>query len=135
MNLTVQRKTLTSKSTIGQLYLDGTFQCYTLEPPAREDKPHSIPAGTYQLSFRWSPKFLQIMPHVENVPGFEEIELHWGNYPSDTEGCLILGQTVGPDFVGLSKAAFAKLFTPAITGTITYLDPSDSSSPSRPDSA
>lgn len=128
MNLTVQRRALTASSTAGELYLDGKFQCYTLEPPARDNKPHSIPAGTYDLSFRWSPKFQQIMPHVENVPGFEEIEIHWGNYPSDTDGCLIVGQTSSPNFVGLSKAAFAKLFTPAITGTITYLDPPSPSS-------
>ena len=133
MELRVQRKNLSSQSTTGELYLDGVFQCYTLEPPSGNSKPHSIPAGTYEISFRWSPRFLQIMPHVENVPGFEGILIHWGNWAKDTEGCLLVGQSQGPDFVGNSKMAFAALFTKPFSGTITYLDPPAPVSPPRSD--
>jgi len=32
--------------------------------------------------------------------------MHWGNTDIDTEGCILLGQTRGPDFVGHSRDAF-----------------------------
>lgn len=111
MNLLVTRKTFSPFSTIGELTTDG-LKLNTMEPPRREAKPRCIPAGTYDVSIRWSPKHGRLIPHVENVPGFEEIEIHVGNFPADTQGCLLVGRTVGPnpDFIGGSKLAFEELF-------------------------
>ncbi len=109
MMLTVIRQTYTPKSTIGILYIDGVFQCYTEEPPSpsgdNPQKPYCIPVGTYQVKMLMSPHFGISTPHILDVPGFEDIEIHNGNYPRDTHGCTLVGQTRGADFVGESISA------------------------------
>lgn len=112
MKLLVTRNTFTGLSTVGELAVDGLHFGYTLEPPKRDYKPHCIPLGTYDVTIRWSPKHARLIPHVENVPGFEEIEIHVGNFPKDTEGCLLVGKVKGakPDYIGLSRVAFDDLF-------------------------
>lgn len=129
MKLLVKRLTKTSLSVTGELWVDGKFQCYTLEPPEREQgvKPRTIPLGTYDVTIRQSHKFARLMPHVENVPDFEGILIHPGNFPSDTEGCLLVGRTVGPnpDYIGESKHAFDPLFLALQDSgphTITYIE-------------
>lgn len=139
MNLTVQRRWLTAQSTIGDISIagDADFHLYSLEPVTRNDdvKPRAIPAGTYPLTLRFSPKHGRIVPHVENVPGFSEIEMHIGNFPKDTEGCTLVGKTRDTDFIGQSHAAFDLLFDRLVHGSappadgvyhvgyITYVDP------------
>jgi hypothetical protein len=110
--VTVTRDLFTQQSTSGQLFIDGEFHCFTLEPVTRTDnvKPRAIPEGIYPLDIRFSPKHGRDVPHVENVPGFSEIELHIGNFPRDTEGCCLLGLTRSADFVGQSHGAFDKVF-------------------------
>lgn len=112
MNLLVTRKTFTEFSTMGELSIDGAFFGHTLEPPKRDFKPCCIPLGTYDVSIRYSVKHCRLIPHVENVPGFSEIEIHVGNFPHDTEGCLLIGHSVSsvPDQILGSKVAFDCLF-------------------------
>lgn len=112
MKLLVTRKTFSELSTIGELAIDGAFFGHTLEPPKREDKPCCIPLGTYDVSIRFSEKHKRLIPHVENVPGFTEIEIHIGNFPKDTEGCLLVGNITSstPDQILGSKVAFDCLF-------------------------
>lgn len=109
MNLLVTRDTFTAFSVGGQLLIDG-HNFYTLEPPKRDEKPCAIPCGTYDVSIRWSGKHQRLIPHVEHVPGFEEIEIHVGNFPKDTLACLLVGKTRGTDFVGGSRLAFDVVF-------------------------
>lgn len=122
INLKINRHIFTARSTSGQLFLNGAFECFTLEPvwiPQPTDvKPRAIPEGQYPVSIRWSPKFQKLVPHVENVPGFSEIEIHIGNYPEDTEGCTIVGQTEATDFVGRSAIAWNFLMTKLFTGAV-----------------
>lgn len=108
MRIEVRRQWFTDVSTISEVYLDSQFLCYGLEPAKKEDgsKPRAIPAGTYDLTIRWSPRFNRLMPHVESVPGFDGVLVHWGNWPRDTEGCLLLGCQKQLDAVLSSKAAF-----------------------------
>lgn len=131
LSLVVTRNTFTELSTIGDLAVNGEHAGYTLEPPKRATKPCCIPLGTYDVKVLWSPKHGRLLPHVLNVPGFEEIEIHIGNFPKDTLGCLLVGGTAGPlpDFIGSSTLAFNKLFllmTEAVERdepiTISYLE-------------
>lgn len=108
---------------MGQLLLDDAHECYTLEPP------NPIPEGTYDLTVRWSPRFNRLMPHVENVPGHAGILIHWGNFPRDTEDCLLVGSILANNFVGHSVEEFNRLFQKIVDAlasgpqVITYLDP------------
>lgn len=120
MKLTVNRNQLTNKSTIGELWIDGKFECYTLEDVCRKGIKISgqtaIPEGTYEVIIDYSNRFKKDMPHVLNVPGFEGIRIHPGNTAENTEGCLLVGMSKSNDFIGGSKAAFEKITTKLIEG-------------------
>jgi hypothetical protein len=108
MNITVTRKWYSDKSTIGELVMDG-FQCFTLEDAEHSEKisgETAIPAGEYEVRMTYSPRFKQAMPILLDVHGFEGVRIHWGNTADDTEGCLLLGTTRGPDFIGNSREAW-----------------------------
>jgi|ERR1700730_6795265 hypothetical protein len=115
MEISIQRVWFTPQSTCGILSIDNLFQCYTLEPPVRTEKPCAMPAGTYDVIIKESPSFTQVFgepfftPHLQNVPGFSEIEIHPGNRPAETSGCLLVGNTHEADFVGESDMAFTAL--------------------------
>jgi len=115
MKLTLQRQILTEKSTIGLLYIDDIFQCYTLEDVVR--KPGikipgvtAIPYGTYEVIIDYSKRFVRNMPHVLKVPMFEGIRIHQGNTVSDTEGCILLGTLKNTDRIYNSKLAFIRFY-------------------------
>jgi hypothetical protein len=116
MKLKVVRKWFTDKSTIGELFIDNVFECYTLEDVTRPkgvkiDGKTAIPIGDYKIVVDFSNRFQKLMPHVLNVPGFEGIRIHAGNTDKDTEGCLLLGQSKGSDFIGSSKLALASFLS------------------------
>ena len=37
-------------------------------------------------------KFKEWLPYVQGVPDFEGIRIHAGNYPDDTQGCILVGE-------------------------------------------
>ena len=125
MKLLVQRDTFTDNSVTGELSVDGDFQCFTLEPRADQSqgKPYCIPEGTYVVTLEMSEHFGCITPHLQAVPGFTAVEIHWGDFPKDTLGCTVVGQTRTADAVWSSKVAFEALMN-ILAGqtdiTITY---------------
>jgi hypothetical protein len=118
MNLELKRDTFTDKSTIGKLYVNGFDFCETLEDVDRKLEEGGtkikdrtcIQRGTYKVVIDFSTRFQIRMPHVLNVPQFTGIRIHSGNVATDTEGCILVGQIRGVDFVGDSRLAFAALF-------------------------
>lgn len=119
----------TEDSTIGSLKLidNGTtlfsgFSCENAGPStdvAMQDK--RIMPGTYSLEWsassknsnkalgRWRNKVLW----VKRDPAFNKrlIRIHTGNYPSDTEGCILPGESnSGKGYVNSSVSATIKLF-------------------------
>src|SRR5215831_11784086 len=113
MQLQLTRKTFTDESTIGELSVDGEFECFTLEDVVRDEKikgETAIPAGTYEVVVNFSNRFQKLLPLLMNVRNFEGVRIHSGNTAVDTKGCILVGQTKDADLVGNSRAAFAPLF-------------------------
>lgn len=112
MEIKVIRKELTKQSTIGEMWIDGSFFCYTLEDVVRDVKVYgetAIPYGVYKVIVNMSNRFKRDMPLLIDVPGFEGVRIHNGNTDKDTHGCILVGMTKGVDFIGMSKVAFNKL--------------------------
>ena len=130
MKLEVKRQTETAKSIIGELWIDGQFENFTLEParsnPVNPGHP-CIPAGQYELELTFSPHFQMVTPEVMNVPGRSAIRIHPGNFPKDTLGCTLVGEDKGVDQVFRSRPVFDRLMVllKASIGpfTIIYYDP------------
>jgi hypothetical protein len=113
MQLELVRNIFTDKSTIGELSVDGAFECFTLEDPVRPKKikgETAIPAGTYEIALTFSNRFQKLLPLLLNVPNFEGIRIHTGNTPKNTLGCILVGQGKGADSLSSSQLAFARLF-------------------------
>lgn len=97
MLLTIERN-YKEKATPGRLLINGGFFCHTLELP----KFRCIPEGEYSLLMTYSPRFKRLMPQIMNVPGFEGIRIHWGNFvPKDSQGCPLVGYDKGVDANGV----------------------------------
>lgn len=116
MNLELKRRWLTARSTIGELFVDGAFECFILEDryrPPYEAKVYgktAIPTGRYEVRITPSPRFKRDLPLVLNVPGFKGIRIHPGNNADHTEGCLLPGRRREADKVLESTPAFEALF-------------------------
>jgi Family of unknown function (DUF5675) len=50
------------------------------------------------------------MPLLKDVPGRNYIEIHFGNTPGASEGCILIGKTKGRDEIFFTRAAFDELF-------------------------
>jgi hypothetical protein len=121
-------------STTGLLFLDGVFQCYTLEDEYREEKvmrETRIPNGEYKLSIanwgsldsryatRW-PETHKGMLMLNDVPGFSGILIHCGASEKDTEGCILLGDSINnnqvtPAVLSYSWDAYLRVYKKIIT--------------------
>ena len=113
MLLQVLRKTFTEESTIGELLVDGQFECFTLEDMVRPDKifgETAIPDGSYRVVVTMSPKFGRRLPLLVDVPGYTGVRIHPGNTKRDTLGCLLVGRGKAKDAISGSRLAFGTLF-------------------------
>ena len=115
MRLVLQRGISTSQSTPGKLFVDGKFECSTLEDVVRPAGVKvygktAIPAGTYKVEITMSVRFKRLLPLLIRVPNFEGIRIHPGNKAEDTDGCILVGDVPKPDWLGQSKMAFDRLF-------------------------
>lgn len=123
MDIVVTRQPTKDGATLGKMTVDGTWIAYTLENPVREvlgepveswkiQNHTAIPRGRFAVVLAMSTHFGRIMPHLMDVPGFAGILIHSGNIPANTEGCILVGQTiVNSTTIGASRAAFASLFS------------------------
>lgn len=116
MKLIVHRSPSSSHSTIGELSVDGRFECYTLEDVIRPigikvPGQTCIQPGIYAVQLTMSQRFSRVLPLLLNVPMFEGIRIHPGNTSADTEGCILVGWGKGTDQITQSRDAFASLFS------------------------
>ncbi|ELM3650627.1 hypothetical protein RYR30_001932 [Flavobacterium psychrophilum] len=114
MELILTRTQKTDSSTIGELSVNGKFECYILEDVERDVKVKgktAIPKGRYEIAITYSNRFKKMLPLLLNVPNYEGIRIHTGNTASDTEGCLITGKNKGENVVSNSRLAFEPLYS------------------------
>lgn len=88
MTIKLVRLTRNDKQTLGQLFVYDRmlrlFECCTLEAK-------HIPAGKYWVTKYDSPRFKRQVLLLHDVPKRSYIEIHHGNFYSDTEGCILVG--------------------------------------------
>lgn len=116
--VTVTRKWFSSKSSQGELSINGKFFCYTMEDVVRPtgvkvDAQTAIPYGDYKVKLSMSSRFKRIMPMVyteddevtlkADGKSFRGIRIHGGNTSENSEGCILV--------------AFKKLNVDTIQGT------------------
>lgn len=121
MYLQLVRESFTDKATEGKIFINGAFECYTLEDKDRlledsdNDKVYSesaIPRGTYDVVLTKSNRFQKVLPELLNVPRFTGIRMHSGNKAQDSEGCILVGMTntsEDDNWIGNSRAALSNL--------------------------
>jgi hypothetical protein len=120
MELVCHRKEYLLDATIGHLFVDGEFICYTLEDKVREIKDQpvecwkvdgktAIPYGRYKVTLENSNRFGPDTLTLNDVHGFTSIRVHAGNTHADTEGCPLVGMAFQGEMISSSKKALEKL--------------------------
>ena len=115
----ILRYSPTNESTLGLLFINDSWFCYTLENGLMQKY---IPDGIYDLIInydvtplteKYRKKFTWFENHIEisNVLGINNAYLHIGNKESDTDACVLLGNSVNNNtcdygFLGNSTPAF-----------------------------
>lgn len=136
MQLTLVRTDRQPNYTIGSLFINGEFFCYTLEDKDRgltsdmslEDIQSkkiygktAIPKGVYFIDMNtvstkfkdrlWAKPYDGKLPRLLNVPGYEGILIHVGNTVEDTSGCILVGTEYSDGFLRNSATAFTSLMS------------------------
>lgn len=116
MELKLTRRWLTKDSTIGDLTVNGQWECFVIEdnyptPWVKTPAKTAIPVGHYEVIVNLSNRFKVDMPLLLNVPQYQGIRIHPGNTSADTEGCLLPGRQRDVDKVLESRLAYDALFT------------------------
>lgn len=99
--VTIERSPSDGESTLGKMFINGKFECHTLEDVTRPGEPKvygktAIPSGRYPLTINHSQKFGKQMPLVCDVPGFSGIRIHQGTTSKHTDGCILVGSGTTP---------------------------------------
>lgn len=137
MKLLLKRTTKANDFTLGELYIDGKFFCYTCEDRDRgltQSMPLAvinkikvasatcIPYGKYKITldvvspkysnpkYKWAQKIGSKVPRLIDVPGYKGVLIHVGNYAKDTDGCLLVGSKKAKNGVLDSTNCFLKLY-------------------------
>jgi hypothetical protein len=129
MEIDIIRTQFGKDATNGLLFINGVFECYTLEDQYQDKKVYGetcIPEGSYDVVLRkeggfhtrYAKKysFHKGMLWIKDVPQFEWILFHLGNTDENTAGCILVGDTqqdldVSKDgFIGSSGNAYKKFY-------------------------
>ena len=136
MHLHLMRMSTGAESTVGSLYINGVFACFTLEDTKRIKKIDGqtrIPDGRYQIQLRteggltkqYKARYGRMhkgMLWLQDVPDFQWVYIHTGNKRGHTEGCILVGDglnnnQIGEGPVSASRPAYQRIY-PLITKAI-----------------
>lgn len=114
MDIRIIRKIKSRKACIGELHIDGHFECWTLEDPDRELHATmpvvdivrrrclshtAIPTGTYEMVLSYCGAMHMYLPMIVGVPGFDNVRIVGQNHPQMPQGCIMVGGSTGPEKV------------------------------------
>lgn len=148
MKLTLKRIFKGPEYTIGHLFINGVYECDTLEPPYMGTKQTdsiefikstkkgntAIPSGVYNINMdiispkfkdrSWAKPFGGKLPTIEDVPAFDRVLIHVGNKASqyglsDTQACILVGENKIKGQVISSTACFTELMTVLLKAKLT----------------
>lgn len=148
MELTLKRIFKGPKYTIGHLFINGVYECDTLEPPYMGTKQTdsidsirntkngntAIPSGVYNINMdiispkfkdrSWAKPFGGKLPTIEDVPAFDRVLIHVGNKASqyglsDTQACILVGENKVKGQLISSTACFTELMTVLLKAKLT----------------
>jgi hypothetical protein len=130
ITLSVLRYSDDGQTTVGLMYLNGQYYCYTLEDTHRDEKiaGHTrIPAGIYTLDFNRADTPLTLKYrnnfsdwftyHIEikAVPNFQGVYIHSGGDHTHTAGCLLVSDSLSMSakstFLSNSRTTYKRLYT------------------------
>jgi hypothetical protein len=121
VNLTLIRRPSKGGATIGELFLNGAHECFTLEDVTRESLAAKVygetaippfigePPKKYRIAMTQSPRFKRVLPLLLDVPGFSGVRIHAGNKAEHTDGCILVGEEAYENTIGRSKEALLEL--------------------------
>ena len=94
--VTLKRNSDNGVETLGTLSV-GSFSCNTLERPNKGNARNisCIPSGTYQCTWQFMTDKNEWHYELQAVHGRSGIFIHAGNYYTDSEGCILLGNSLG----------------------------------------
>lgn len=135
MELRLHRKWRKDGYSIGRLFVNDEFFCNTVEDTDRgltsemttkeiESKKvfgqTAIPYGRYEITlkvqsgtFKDKKAYQSIkgyLPRLKNVKGYSGVLIHIGNFPKDTNGCILVGENKVKGGVCNSTVWFWKLY-------------------------
>ena len=139
MKLTIKRTITRNSYTLGELYIDGQFFCWTLEDRDRGLTQNmsieqiksmkvpgetAIPKGTYKVTLDVvSPKFSKYpfymqtcegkLPRLIDVKGYEGVLIHVADGPkrdSLLQGCIGIGNLLAEEYLMNGKKVFVELY-------------------------
>lgn len=132
--LLLERIAIRDEYTIGRLSINGQYQCDTLEDRIIDKNKNgkidngevkvfgesAIPYGEYIIDMNTvSPRFSKVkqykfcggkLPRLLNVPGFDGVLIHIGNFTKDTHGCILVGKNKVKGQLVESTETFVKLY-------------------------
>lgn len=127
MEIIVRRLYKKEDYTIGKLYINGVYECDTLEDKVRdfnnEQKVYgrtAIPYGKYEVTLNvQSPKYANkssyiwcggYLPRLINVPHFDGILIHSGNTAEHSSGCILVGENKVKGMVLYSMETLKRIY-------------------------
>jgi hypothetical protein len=109
--LSIVRQYSSDVCTSGYLAVNGDIVAYALERPWLGNAPgiSSIPNGRYEAVLRYDHSD-QWRIELVGVPGRTNVQLHTGNSPDDTEGCILVGKELGDDLCSIKGGTSASAY-------------------------
>lgn len=127
--ISVMRYSSDEDTTVGLMYVNDQYFCYTLEDAFNEVKVPGktrVPAGVYDVDFRrvdseLTVKYRNNYPgwftyhlEIKQIPDFTTVYIHSGGDHTDTEGCLLVSDSINmgdeKTFLTNSRSTFKRFY-------------------------